>query len=159
MKPEVNRLRELLTYDPVTGVFTWKCQRGRISAGTVCGYITSEGYRHIKIDGTDYGAHRLAWAYVHGEWPDRIVDHRNRINDDNRIENLRLATDQQSAWNRTSKNKHGAVKGVSKKRGLWRAQIYWEGKNRHIGYYDSKEKANEAYIEKSKELHGEFSYA
>lgn len=154
-------LRSILDYDPHIGVFRWKVDRGgrsnsKIKAGTIAGSMNEEGYWVIGIDGQVYGAHRLAWAWMHGKWPDRIVDHDNQFKTDNRILNLRLADEKQSVRNRKSKNKHG-LKGVTVKRGLYRARIMVDGKSIHIGYYLTKEEAHAAYVEKARELHGRFA--
>lgn len=158
---DVKRLIELLTYDPFTGVFRWRNDAGRygrIKAGTIAGNLNGEGYRYICIDGQLLAAHRLAWAYMMGFTPPRIVDHRDGNLDNNSFFNLRLATDGQSMANRTHKNKHGA-KGVSTKRDLYRARIYHGGKSIHIGYYATPEEAHAAYVKKSLELQGDFSIA
>lgn len=79
-------LTERLDYDPVTGVFTW---RDGQCAGQRAGYVDDTGYRRIKLLYRKYRAGRLAWFYVHGEWPPVLIDHRNRIRDDDRLDNLR----------------------------------------------------------------------
>ena len=79
------RVRELLHYDPLTGVFRWKQDRfsGRYGkqiaakAGDVFGYEHGNGYLRGHLDGKKYFLHRLAWLYVHGEWPEFHVDHRD----------------------------------------------------------------------------------
>lgn len=70
------RMRELLDFDPETGVFTWKVDRqgGRgIKPGARAGSVkrTNEGkrYRYIRINGVDYLAKRLAWFWVNDSWP------------------------------------------------------------------------------------------
>lgn len=153
-----SRLHELLTYDRYTGIFRWRNNAGRwgrIPAGSIAGSIHKEGYRVIHLDGYIYRAAQLAWLYMTDRWPLTLVDHENRIRDDDRWSNLRLATDKQSVHNRILPNKHG-VRGVSKKRNLWRARIMVDGKSQHIGYYATKEEAHEAYLHRARELHGEF---
>ena len=82
-------LKQHLDYDPDTGVFIRKT--GYL-AGTVAGYIGKNGYRYISVRNKDYLAHRLAWLYMHGAWPQNDIDHKNRVRLDNRIENLRDVT-------------------------------------------------------------------
>lgn len=70
------RLRELLSYDPVTGVFTWACDHGhRAKKGDVAGH-TRDRYTTIGVNGKNHMAHRLAWLYMTGEHPTHEVDHR-----------------------------------------------------------------------------------
>jgi hypothetical protein len=95
------RLRQLLHYDPERGVFTWLSRPAERSwntrfAGTRAGTINGLGYVVIGILGRRYKAHRLAWLYVHGEWPGRELDHINCDKSDNRIANLRPATRSQN---------------------------------------------------------------
>lgn len=158
---DVKRLRELLHYDPDTGIFRWRNAAGRwgrIPAGSVAGSVNKEGYRYITFDGNILSAHRLAWAYISGETPPRIVDHCDGDTDNNSFGNLRLATDSQSTANRTHKNKYG-VKGVSTKRGAFRARIYHNGKSIHLGYYATAADAHVAYTTASLELQGDYSIA
>ena len=83
------RLRELLNYDPLTGVFSWRVNgRGRSGVGTVAG---GSNHKRIAIDKKEYFVHRLAWLYVHGCWPTEDIDHINGDPSDNRIANLREA--------------------------------------------------------------------
>ena len=83
------RLKEVLNYDPETGVFTWARKGPGVAFGKRAGSFTSEGYRRVTIDKKEYRAARLAWLYVYGEWPSEVVDHINRDRSDDRIRNLR----------------------------------------------------------------------
>ena len=87
-------LKELLDYNPETGLFTWNVYnniKNKTTAGTF-----NDGYIQIKIKQKIYQAHRLAWLYVYGEWPKGQIDHINGIRDDNRIENLRDVTNRET---------------------------------------------------------------
>lgn len=86
------RLREHWSYDAETGIFTRKTKPrgGKPNASGQAGAVTVNGYRLISVDGVHYLGHRLAWAYVNGEWPSRAVEHINMDRLDNRISNLRL---------------------------------------------------------------------
>lgn len=89
------RLRELLSYDPETGWFTWRVTRssnGRADAGSRAGALRSDGYRHVTVDQHKYKEHRLAWLYMTGKWPEADLDHKNNTRDDNRFSNLRAAS-------------------------------------------------------------------
>lgn len=86
----LKQLRDLLDYYPNKGYFTWKVDRtAGIKAGDVAGTKDKDGYIVIRVLGNKYKAHRLAWFYYYEKWPDKEIDHINRIRDDNRIGNLR----------------------------------------------------------------------
>ena len=85
------RLKERVSYDPETGIFTCaKKIRGLVRLGQEVGTLHPvDGYRYMTIDCTRFAAHRLAWLYVYGVWPEGVIDHINGVRDDNRIVNLR----------------------------------------------------------------------
>ena len=151
------RLREILNYDPDTGVFTWIVKPNKsLSAGRQAGCI-SRGYRKIHIDNKNYQAHRLAWLYVYGELPQQMLDHINGNGLDNRISNLREATTKQNAENiygPQSNNTSGylGVHWIPHKR-KWRSRIMNNGKKLSLGYFFTKEEAYEAYIVAKRVLH------
>ena len=165
MTPTVERLREVLNYDPLTGIFTHRIGRkGRgTRAGAIAGRIRAyDGYCRIGLDGERYFAHRLAWLYVTGKWPSSDIDHISGEKADNRFANLRLATGSENLANapRPRHNTTG-LKGVNwhGKAGRWRATIKKDRKPIHIGYFDSAIEAHAAYVAKAKELFGEFARA
>lgn len=157
-----DRLRELLRYDPETGVFTWLADRtGDVKAGSSAGSISgSTGYRLIMLDGRNYREHRLAWLFVHGEWPVSSLDHINRVRGDNRIANLRSATPAQNLANskRRSDNTSG-LKGVSPKRGKWQARIKIDGHHYCLGSFVRPEEAHAAYMAAARKHYGSFAHA
>lgn len=150
-------LREILKYDPNTGIFTWnKKIAKRIVVGKTAGCLRN-GYITINIFGKRYQAHRLALVYVYGHCDSYDVDHINGIKHDNRIVNLRFATRSENKQNRLSiqpNNKSGYT-GVDwhKSSQGWRATITTMGKQKHLGIFDTKEKAYEAYVKAKRELH------
>jgi hypothetical protein len=155
-----DRLREVLHYDPDSGVFRWvKCPGDRMRAGTVAGCLC-DGYTTIDVDKRTYYAHRLAWLYQTGKWPDLRLDHRNMVRTDNRWANLREATDAQNKANRKklASNTSG-FKGVSwhKFNRKWRSRIVFEKREILLGYFDDPVKAHAAYAAKAHELYGEFA--
>jgi hypothetical protein len=139
---------ERLDYNPATGIFTWR-QRPPSEFSTDCAAKTWNTrfahrvagsrmmgrYRNICIDYCLIQAHRLAWFYVHDEWPDQI-DHINGDKDDNRIVNLRSVPNAENRKNqvRRKDNKSG-YQGVCWVRGKWRASIQVNGKSIHLGRY------------------------
>lgn len=155
------RLRELLTYDPLTGVFRWRVdRRGTAFAGTVAGTLSC-GYWSIGVDGVIYRAHRLAWLYVYGVWPAGRLDHKDRIFTHNWIENLRPATQSQNCGNQgIQRNNKSGFKGVDfhVKSGLWRARVTKDYKTINLGFYAKAEEAGAVYIQKAKELFGDFAH-
>lgn len=156
-----SRLKEVINYDPETGIFTWKVSFGTGSAhvGGVAGSV-QRGYRSIKIDRKAYRAANLAWLYMTGEFPPRLVDHKNTIRDDNKFANLRLATNSENQFNlnKMSHNTSG-FKGVHrlKDTGRWQARICANYKRRVLGCFDTPQEAHEAYCKAAAELHGEFA--
>ena len=114
MKLTQARLRELLHYDPETGVFAWINPTNKsIKKGDIAGSINGQGYREIKIDYKQYNASRLAWLYMHGYFPEHEVDHRNRIRGDGRWENLRHTSHSCNMRNKSIyKNNKSGIAGV-----------------------------------------------
>lgn len=160
------RLRELLDYDPATGVFTWRVPSSprshhhKFQVGDVAGHRHANGYLSVWIDGRKYLLHRLAWFWVNGEWPPHDVDHKNRNKSDNRIKNLRRATRTQNNGNiRTPRHNTSGVKGVRwhKQRRKWVAQISIHNRCRYLGIFTSKEDAAAAYMNAAREHFGEFA--
>lgn len=153
-----SRVREVLDYDPVSGIFRWRVAlANRVKVGSIAGSLV-RGYRRVMIDGFSYYAHRLAWLHMTGEWPENEIDHRNRNEDDNRWTNLRLADRSQNCANgkMNCRNLSG-LKGVTTDRGRYRAKIVINGKIHRLGSYRTPEAAHAAYATKAVELFGEFS--
>lgn len=137
-------LKSVIRYDTETGDFTWlKSVSKRVSVGQSAGYV-DEGYLKIKIDGTKYRAHRLAWFYVHGVWPDNLLDHEDGDALNNRISNLRLATRTQNNRNKTMySNNTSGVTGVTwcNEMLAWRVRLRLNGVNNHLGFFADLEEA------------------
>ena len=130
-------LRNHLSYDPETGIF--------VRIGYPCdkvGRITTKGYRQISVAGTRATAHRMAWMYVHGEWPSGQIDHINQCKDDNRIENLRVVSNKQNGENITvyGHNTSGH-RGVRFTKCKWIAEIKHKKKSMHLGSFASFDEA------------------
>lgn len=87
------------------------------------------------------------------------VDHRNGNSLDNRRCNLRLATHAQQSWNRRlQKSNRSGYKGVywNKQARKWHACCTSHNKRNHLGFFDIKEDAAQAYILAAYLQHGEF---
>lgn len=156
----MKRVREVLDYDPETGFFTWKVrlQNSAPPVGSVaCNVMPPYGYIRIGIDGEVFLAHRLAWFYVHGEWP-ALIDHIDRNTSNNRISNLRPATQSQNHQNQgPSRRNTSGVKGVSwdKCRGKWKLHIGVERKTTQARF-NTKEEAIAARKRAEEKYFGEF---
>ena len=151
------RLHETVSYDPNTGVFTNKICRRPCVVGKVLGTLDKKGYVKIGIDKKIYSAHRLAWLYVYGKFPDYQIDHINGTRDDNRIENLRDVQSQLNTQNqqKAPKNSSTGKLGVSwsQQKNKFRASIVVDSKQIHIGFFDDKDKASQAYFKAKEKLH------
>jgi len=149
-------LRNLLHYDPNTGVFTWRVHSNVNYVGAVAGCSMGSGYRRLGIAGKRYYEHRLAWLYVYGVWPTNQIDHINNIKNDNRIRNLREATVSQNHANK-SKYKGKLSKGVKKyPHNKFSASIQVNGKYKYLGIYDTEEQAHAAYCEAAQKEFGAY---
>lgn len=146
-----SRLKGLLHYDPSSGVFTWKVWRGGSArAGTVAGKLDSKGYRQITVDMKAILAHRLAWFYMVGVWPEHEVDHINGVRTDNSWLNLRDATkneNQQNLAKCRASNKSTGLLGASydAESGKYLARIGNNGRNKNLGRFSTAEEAHAAY--------------
>ena len=160
-------LKSILSYDPETGIFTWK-ERSDVPkesnsrfAGKEPGYKQkgkNTFYRRIVINGKLYLAHRLAWLYMMGNWPPKQIDHIDGNGLNNRFENLRLADNRQNKGNsRIYKNNKLGIKGVHKRRNRYVAQISISGKCIHLGYFDTPQQASTAYKRAAEKYFGEFA--
>lgn len=162
----IERLRQRLAYDKSTGVFTWLHCDGvhkdfnKNLAGKQAGSVDREGYTRINLDSEAYYAHRLAWYFVTGEYPDRSVDHIDGDRSNNALVNLRLATPLQNSQNQAFETRTGnsRVRGAyfRKAEGKWSSKIRHNKKYIWLGYFDDEASAAAAYEAKAAELRGEF---
>jgi len=143
-----NELKEILDYDPLTGIFTWRITKPpQAITGEKAGRVDSKGYISINFNGESFLAHRLAWLFIHGEFPADHTDHINHDRADNRIVNLRSVTcreNQQNAKIRMD-NTSGHL-GVCwhKKTSKWQSTIRVNGERIHLGIFDNINDAVEA---------------
>lgn len=141
-----DELRKLVTYDENTGIMRWTASHtARIAKGEEVGWTQNNGYRMCGINGKQYLVHRLAWLFVHGVWPDVLIDHIDRNRSNNALKNLRQANYSTNGANR-------AVKGVyrHKQNRNWVASVFkWEDgkrKKAHLGCFPTEEDATMAHV-------------
>lgn len=141
-------LKETLSYDADTGVFVRKIRTSNaIKVGDVAGTTDAKGYVIIRVKGVTHKAHRLAWLYVHGKWPNGEVDHINNDPGDNRIANLRDVSKSENQQNRKSS------RGCSRDGNRWKAQIRVGGEFKHLGCFSTEHEAHAAYQAAKSQLH------
>ena len=174
--PSIERLRELIEYNPQTGSLKWKYRAdsefsgkypaerlanfwNKKFAGQECGCDNGSGYIVTRINGMSIKAHRIAFAIFHGRWPGEMVDHINGDKADNRIENLREATRSQNLQNQRRRRGSSRFKGVTwhSAANKWHAQIRLNKQNHRLGYFEDERKAAEAYDMAAREKFGGFA--
>lgn len=160
------RLRELLHYDPLTGVFTrrqdamggHRREQVVFHAGSAVGWLGSNGYCYITVGGRTSKkmlAHRLAWLYMTGEWPPQEIDHLNGQRADNRWANLRDSTRAMNVQNK----RHAESRSISGVLGAhwngrnWYSRIGASGRTTHLGTFPTPEEAHAAYITAKRKYH------
>lgn len=165
---KVRAAANVYDYNPETGEFTVKPdapgvkphRRGKVATRlNTDGYITltvSHNGRRDQVSGQ-----RLAWFLMKGESPDCPLDHRNGDRADNRWENLRVATYQQNAFNRSGVSGRELAKGVESSTDgkTWRARIKVNGRLIHLGTYTSEAEAIAAYQGAACIIQGEYRRA
>lgn len=156
----INELKSLLSYEPDTGVIRWIAKgKGRIKKKEA-GTLLHSGYAGICIGPKRWQSHRIAWALHYGEWPKDQIDHINGIRTDNRICNLREASNAQNGKNLgLSKANTSGHKGVcfDKQTGKWRAIIKVNFNQINIGRYADLQDAIDARIAAEQQYFGEWN--
>jgi hypothetical protein len=149
------RASEVFSYDPETGIVTWKERASRrVWIGEEAGCMNSYGYRRIRLEGVHCMTHRLAWLLTYRKWPASQLDHINGDRLDNRIDNLREATPAENQQNlKRRKNNTSGYVGVRKSLNKWQAIIAIDRKRIHLGNFDTIEEAAAAYAAAKAELH------
>ena len=150
------RIKEMLSYNQLTGFLTWRETRRARKKGAVAGTLRPDGYRRIQIDKKLYYAHQLVWLWVYGEIPSLEIDHINRKRDDNRLCNLRLSTAGENSQNRSrQKTNRSGYTGVTwhSQNGKWLARIMHKGEHIHLGYHKTIEEAAAARAAAKEKYH------
>lgn len=150
-------VRELLIYDGESGELRWRSSKGAAKAGNVAGTKHRRGYVNICLYGKRYGAHRVVWLHVNGEWPKHEIDHVNGDKGDNRIENLRDITHTENTQNiRAAHGRNSCgVLGVTRRKtdGRYVASICVERRSRILGTFDDAQEAHAVYLAAKRTLH------
>ena len=155
------RLKELLSYDKNTGIFVWiknsnsnNSSKNRLGKTAGC---NSAGYKLILIDKRLYKAHRLAWLYEHGVFPEEDIDHVDGTKDNNAIDNLRVVSKAENSQNQRKARKDNklGLLGVyfNKLTNTFRSRIMVKGKMIEIGSFSTAEEAYQAYLIAKRNLH------
>lgn len=160
---DFERIRLSVSYDPETGLFRRRRAGRDRAVGEIATSAYSNGYLRVFAAGRELLAHRLAWRFANGHWPDDEIDHINLDRTDNRISNLRLADRRQNIANTGSRSR-----GISKLKGAsfrkdcrlhWEAKIVVNGIMIRLGRYETEEEAHLAYMAKARDVYGEFARA
>lgn len=152
----IREMQQWLDYEPETGIFRWKRARAiRTKVGAVAGRRDPRGYIRLPFNYTNYMAHRVAWAFTHGVWPQYGIDHINGEKADNRIVNLRDVSQSVNMQNqrRAPRNSSTGLLGVSPNSGKFAAHIVSDGRKVYLGRYDTPEAAHAVYINAKRVLH------
>jgi hypothetical protein len=167
--PSQEYLRQCFDYDPETGVLRWRerpiehfksVQAWRAWTTKYAGQpfgCQSNGYVLGGLGGVNWFAHCIIWKLVHDEEPPE-VDHRNRVRDDNRLDNLRAASSSQNKHNSPARQGNvSGFKGVSRNWGKWAARICVDRRTICLGSFSTPEEASAAYRAAAAKYHGEFA--
>lgn len=168
-------VRQLLDYDAIAGILTWKNREPQMftpgfhSAETQCkawnakfagaqaGHVSqNDGYLRLYIDNSPYLGHRIVWLIVYGTMPPYKLDHKNGVRSDIKFKNLRPATDAENGQNRKHhKNNTSGYSGVTwhKRAQKWYANISVRHNKIFLGSFETAQDASIAYLEAKKQLH------
>lgn len=152
----LERLKQVVSYDAETGIFTWlKPTSNRVHAGRAA---KPNGRKRVtvRIDGTTYHANRLAWLYMKGGWPVGVVDHADGDPTNNRWQNLRDVPQQVNTQNirRPHRDNKTGFQGVVRKpSGKYAANLYIGGRQTNLGLYQTPEQAHDVYVQAKRRHH------
>lgn len=151
---ELEAISKQLRYDPDTGNLFWKQSKPGVRRNGLAGGDMGRGYFGVKVSGTRYRSHHVAWFLYYGVWPSSEVDHINCDRGDNRVTNLRLSNRSNNIANSLPRKGSSEYKGVSFHRGQgkWQSRVCKDGVSYSLGYFDSEKEAALAYDNKAREL-------
>ena len=150
----MRRRESLLSYEDVSQLLelvirnrryclVWKVNRSNVSAGTIAGYLRSDGYLQGKINNNGYLGHRVAWLLYYGEWPESFIDHEDGDKSSLDPSNLQLVSQAMNCRNaKMHRNNSSGHTGVIRRGNKWRAYIIgYNGVLVHLGTFANEEKA------------------
>lgn len=154
----VEQLSSLFSYDADSGLLTRRVaagRGGREKAGSVVGSLNGVGYLVVTVFGKRPLVHRIAFAMAHGRWPEGQIDHIDGNRTNNRLSNLREASQAENSQNqrRPRGNTASGILGVRPQRKKWCAEIKLNGDRRFIGTFDTAEEARAAYVSEKRKIH------
>ncbi len=151
---------EYLSYNPESGVLTWKKSVGGIKSGSTASSTNHQGYGRVGIKGKSYLLHRLSFLMHHGYLP-KFIDHEDNDKLNNRISNLRECTASQNNMNKGfDRNNKSGYKGVCwhPPMNKYKAYIKRDYKYIFLGYFKCKHEAARTYNLAARMYHGKFAY-
>jgi hypothetical protein len=142
--PSIERLRQVLDYDPDTGRLTWAITRPKCPKGAPAGSLRQDGYRAVSVDRCNMLASRVAWALVHGAWPTGEIGHRDGDRTNDAISNLIDAPREVHHANRTKpdRDSRAPALGIRRRGNRWHARYA----GLHLGAFSSIGEAFKAYL-------------
>lgn len=149
-------LKSIYDYNEASGKFFWKKRTNSLSRAVIgreVGTPDRDGYKRLKLFGKIYLVHHVTWFLFNNKWPVNELDHINGVRDDNRIENLRDVSSRQNSQNQ-KKHRNGHLLGTyfRKDNKKWGSKIVVSKKHIHLGFFDTKELAHDAYMKKLTEI-------
>jgi len=167
-------LSSIFDYDSVTGLLFWKprpdnmfnsmrsCRAWNTRWGgkSALNVKNKHGYLYGTLFGNPVYAHRVCWAIINQEWPEKSIDHINGNTSDNSLINLRQVTASQNQMNRMhQKNSKTQIKGVwfRKDIGKYESSIRSYGKKIHLGTFLYLSDAQSAYVKAASDLHNGYT--
>jgi hypothetical protein len=151
-----DHIKFILSYDPDTGIFMWITHKRRPDlVGKIAGSPTNMGYWAIAINNKKMLAHRLAWLYMTGNFPENHIDHKDGDKQNNSFQNLREVTRSENLQNMRKPTKANAsgFLGVCAHQGKWLMQIMYNGKRFRKSGFNTPEEAHQAYLEAKRKHH------
>lgn len=148
-------VRHKFHFDEALGRLRHRLPSRRAYVGRIASISARLGYRQVRLNKRLYSESRLIWLWVYGVLPKNEIDHINGIRDDNRIQNMRDATRAENVRNQGSRGPN--LKGTSRRKNRWIAQIGANYKRIHLGVFDTEREAHAAYCEAARALYGDFA--